>query len=296
MSEKPLLSVVMITYGHEKYVEEAIKGVQMQKTNFPFEFIIANDCSPDNSDEVIKKAIKNIPENITVKYTRHKQNLGMMPNFIWALNQAQGKYIAYFEGDDYWSDSEKLQLQVDFLEKNQDFSIICHHLDMLENGEFEKENYIDRKMPKEASTIEDLAQHNFIATLTAVFRNQREILPPWIADSPIGDLPMFVKAAELGKIKFINRKMAVYRRNVGVWNSMKTTLNYKMIWLYDRLIEDYYNNMVLTQNFSAARSYYVKNILASKESKISEIFKGSLSSKISLSDKIKTAARKIFTR
>ncbi len=65
---KPLVSVIMITYGHEKYIEEAIRGVFLQKTNFPFELIISNDKSPDSTDEIVKNIIKSAPENISVKY------------------------------------------------------------------------------------------------------------------------------------------------------------------------------------------------------------------------------------
>ena len=115
---KPLVSVIMITYGHEKYIEEAIRGVFLQKTNFPLELIISNDKSPDSTDEIIKNIIKSAPENISVNYIQHLENIGMLPNFISTLKMAEGKYIAVCEGDDYWTDENKLQKQIDFLEKN----------------------------------------------------------------------------------------------------------------------------------------------------------------------------------
>lgn len=116
----------MITYGHEKYIEEAIKGVFIQQTDFPVELIISNDCSPDNTDQVVIDLLKNTPSNITIKYTRHEKNLGVMSNFIWALTEARGQYIALCEGDDYWIDPMKLQKQVVFLERNPDYVLTGH--------------------------------------------------------------------------------------------------------------------------------------------------------------------------
>ncbi|MET0945569.1 MAG: glycosyltransferase family 2 protein [Flavobacterium sp.] len=120
------VSVIMITYGHEDFIEQAINGILMQECDFEVELIIANDCSPDKTDEVIRKIIKNHPKSSWIKYTNHQSNLGMIPNFIWAIQQARGNYIAICEGDDYWTDSLKLQKQVDFLEANEEY-VICGH-------------------------------------------------------------------------------------------------------------------------------------------------------------------------
>lgn len=122
----PLVSVVMITYAHENYIKQAIEGVLMQEYQGEIELIVSNDKSPDATDEVIKKIIAEHPNGNWIKYTNHTENLGMMPNFIWALQQAKGEYIAACEGDDYWIDTLKLQKQVDFLKNNADF-IICGH-------------------------------------------------------------------------------------------------------------------------------------------------------------------------
>ncbi|MDO9260985.1 MAG: glycosyltransferase, partial [Flavobacteriaceae bacterium] len=114
MKDKPTVSVCMITYNHENYIQQAIEGVLMQTCNFEVELIIANDCATDKTDEVIQEIIKNHPNSSWIKYTNHSQNKGMMPNFIWAMQQCKGKYIALCEGDDYWTDPLKLQKQVEF--------------------------------------------------------------------------------------------------------------------------------------------------------------------------------------
>ena len=115
----------MLTYGHEKFIQQSIEGVFQQKTNFIVELIIANDNSPDETDDIVKSVISNAPSNIQINYKRHSTNLGMMRNFIWALKEAKGKYVAICEGDDYWTDKKKLQVQKDFLESNPEY-VICY--------------------------------------------------------------------------------------------------------------------------------------------------------------------------
>lgn len=122
--QKLLVSVVMITYGHEDYIIEAIKGVLMQEFDGDIELIIANDKSPDNTDEICEKYFSSIElsSNISIRYTRHVENKGVIPNFVWALKQAKGEYIAICEGDDYWIDPLKIQKQVDFLKSHEEYS------------------------------------------------------------------------------------------------------------------------------------------------------------------------------
>src|SRR5690554_114420 len=98
-----LISVVMITYGHEKYIHKAIEGVLMQQGGFDVEFIIADDHSPDNTEDIVKNIKNTHPKASCIKYTKHPVNKGMTQNFSWALKEATGKYIALCEGDDYWT-------------------------------------------------------------------------------------------------------------------------------------------------------------------------------------------------
>lgn len=105
------VSVCMITYGHEKFIGQAIESVLMQQTNFAIELLIANDHSLDNTDQQIRHYIATHPKGHLIKYILREKNWQMMPNFINALQQCSGKYIALCEGDDYWTDPNKLQRQ-----------------------------------------------------------------------------------------------------------------------------------------------------------------------------------------
>lgn len=102
-------SVIMITYGHEKFIEQAINEVLMQEGDFEVELIIANDCSPDQTDAIIRNILENHPRASSIKYINHDKNLGIMPNFLFAMKEYNDKYIALCDGDDYWSDPLNLQ-------------------------------------------------------------------------------------------------------------------------------------------------------------------------------------------
>tara|TARA_R100000306_G_C4377775_1_gene142763 strand:- start:247 stop:1044 length:798 start_codon:yes stop_codon:yes gene_type:complete len=208
----------MITYNHERYIEEAIRGVLIQKTDFKIEFIISNDASTDGTHEIIEKYIRDYP-NINFKYYYHPTNLGMIPNFIYALQQCKGKYIAFCEGDDYWTDPLKLQKQVDFLEENADYNI-CFHNVSIHNQELNKilPDSITRKV-NETTNVTDLVKGNFIHTPSVVLRNNFNV-PKWFSEVYIGDWSLYVLQIKDKKIMKMNEIMAVYRvSNTGEWST-----------------------------------------------------------------------------
>lgn len=98
----------------------------MQEVDFEVELIIADDASTDRTGEIVQSFIDSHPRGFWIKYTRYSVNKGMMGDFIWAMNQCKGEYIALCEGDDFWTELMKLKKQVDFLAKNQDFSLVSH--------------------------------------------------------------------------------------------------------------------------------------------------------------------------
>ena len=101
----PKLSVIMLTYNHEKYIAQAIEGVLMQQTDFKFELIVANDHSTDATESVIKKYREKYPD--IIKGFNNEKNLGPKINYIKAFKETKGIYIASCEGDDYWTDIRK---------------------------------------------------------------------------------------------------------------------------------------------------------------------------------------------
>ena len=242
MNQKPRVSVVMITYGHENFIRQAIEGVLVQNCDFEVELIVANDCSPDNTDYIINDIIQNHPQGKWITYHKHPKNLGMMPNFIFALQQAQGEYIALCEGDDYWTDPFKLQKQVDFLEANPDYVLCFHKVKILKtNGEL-VDDFIT-KVPENYETQETLARlGNYIHTPSVVFRNILRKFPEEFEMSPIGDYFLYMMLAEHGKFKYMDEEMAVYRFGVGIHSVNSQIKMAKANFKLFTLLLSYFNN------------------------------------------------------
>ncbi len=217
--KKFLVSVAMPNYGQDQFISQAILGVLSQKAEFEIELIVANDCSPDNTEAIVQEIIQNHPNGSWIKYTRHAENKGAIPNFAWSISQAKGKYIAICEGDDYWTDPFKIQKQVDFLENNEEYSIIFHKVKEINTSG--NEAYAILKSPDEEQTynLKHLAAGNFIHTPSVVFRKNFDELPSWIIYSPLGDYPLHMLNAQYGLIKYLPEEMAAYRVGNGIWSS-----------------------------------------------------------------------------
>ena len=293
-SMKPLVSVIMITYGHEKYIEEAIRGVFLQKTNFPLELIISNDKSPDSTDEIVKNIIKYAPENISVNYIHHPENIGMHHNFTSALRTAQGKYIAVCEGDDYWTDENKLKKQIDFLEKNEDFTLTFHNV-FIRNGETLSTDldYEKRLSSKDVYTIDDLSKGNFIHTPSVVFRNMEIEFPEWYFSSFLGDYPIWMWLSKKGKIKYFPEKMGVYRENVGVWSGKsQEEREFKTMLVLRNLIPDFEMLPDVKKNLTYTKNIYIKNFL--KQKSFTEVVTSPYFSELKYKDKFKLVVKSIL--
>lgn len=242
--KKIMVSVDMITYGHENYIKKAIEGVLMQETNFDFELIIADDCSPDNTQKIVEDIIKSHPRGNKIKYFRHKKNLGMAANGSFAVAQCSGKYIAICEGDDYWTDPRKLQEQVDFLEKNPDVGLVHSDFNLLDDNS--KKIILGRKKKgiKCDHFTSLLTGKYVIATLTVCFR--REIYRNYINDIDpnsknwlMGDLPLWLYISHFSKLHYMDKVTSVYRvlgesasNTKNIDRMMKFELNVKEVKLF----------------------------------------------------------------
>lgn len=211
-SIKPIVSVAMITYGHEQLIKKAIEGVLMQEVDFSIELIVADDCSLDSTKGVVEDLIRNHPNGHWIQYTKHAQNKGIMSNFIWTLKQCRGEYIALCEGDDYWTDPLKLQKQVNFLQENKDCILSFHNVYKLyPNGK----KVIFNEYKKTKYEGNDLWKQWLIPTQSMVFRNISYEVPEWFLHATHGDLGLQVLLGEHGKFGFINEIMAIYRIHEG---------------------------------------------------------------------------------
>ena len=242
MNQLPLVSICMITYGHEKFIEEAINGVLMQECDFEYELIIANDSSPDNSDDVINTIIKNHQKGKLITYFKQEKNIGMMPNFISALEQCKGNYIAVCEGDDHWTDPLKLQKQVDFLNVNTNYSACFTNINMLNNGILSKE-VLKKKHKKDFDSI-SVFYDLWVPTLTILYRkNSLKLpLPDQFSKVNNGDLFLFYLLAQEGMLGYLDFVSGVYRQHEnGVWSGEDTITQIEKRITTFVLIKDYFN-------------------------------------------------------
>lgn len=217
------LTIISVTYNHENFIREALDGFVMQKTNFLFEVIVADDASVDKTPEIIREYVEKYPE--IIKPIFREKNIGPGENFIDALMRIETPYVAECEGDDYWTDPLKLQKQVDFLDANPDCSICFHPVEV----KFETNPKLNHIFPSGLSfqnsqnklTINDLVKRNFIQTNSVMYRwrfhedNLKELYP---IDMLPGDHYLHLLHAEKGDIGFINEIMGIYRRHPdGTW-------------------------------------------------------------------------------
>lgn len=213
----PLVSICCLTYNHENFIRDTLEGFLMQQTNFPIEIIIHEDASTDNTANVIREYQAKHPHLIKPILQTENQYSQGKDVFSITVNQAQGKYIALCEGDDYWTDPLKLQKQVDFLETNPDFSICFHNVAIINEDYPERNRLFNDDLTPAISTLDNLLEGvNYIATCSAVVKtNLIRNLPDWFTNICFGDYALWIIASRHGKIKYINEIMGVYRIHQG---------------------------------------------------------------------------------
>ncbi len=207
----PIVSVAVITYNHEKYIAEALDSILMQKVDFKYEIVVGEDYSTDNTRKILLKYVTAYPDKI--KPLLHETNTGGSANFIETLKACKGKYIALLEGDDYWTDPLKLQKQVDFMESHSEYNMIFHNAEVHVSGSSGvtiKPFNLEKK--NREYTANELIESWKAHTATVLFLNQGQY--SYLEDkiwSPMGDIPLFIKCASLGKVYYLSEQMSVYR-------------------------------------------------------------------------------------
>ena len=206
------LSVAMITYNQEEFIAQAIESVLAQRTNFPFEVVIGEDFSKDRTRDIVRMYGERHPDKIRLLLP--ERNLGMNRNFVQVVRACRGQYIAILEGDDYWTSTDKIQRQVDFLESRPECSVVFHRADWLEGGTLFKGRF-GPPVLRTYYTLEDLLRYNnFLPTCSVVFRKGLfGDFPEWYFDAPSGDFPLHALNSMHGKIGFIDESLSVYRRH-----------------------------------------------------------------------------------
>lgn len=273
------ISIIVLSYNHENFIRENLHGIFSQIVVADVEVIICDDHSTDNTVNVINNIISSVPENFEVKFFPHQKNLGATPNFYFAIKKVTGDFVAFCEGDDYWTHPEKLQVQLNFLQSNLDYSLSFHTAVNISDDPEINDTPFCIVQDREYSTVE-IYKHWTVHTATVMMR--AEVLQSVAKkvtlkepDLQYFDTILFLAASTIGKLRGNPQKMSAYRRHeaglsAGKLNAKRDLQHNKL----DQIIGKYYGGEIkkLSDWHIFSRSILNFTILH-KENKIVEAFK-----------------------
>ena len=233
MNVKPLVSISCITYNHAPYIRQCLEGFITQKTNFAYEVLIHDDASTDGTSEIIQEYENKYPDIIKPIYESENQYHKGVPigSEVWNVPRAQGKYIALCEGDDYWTDPNKLQKQVDYMEQHPEIDLCCTASKkyVQKTGKFI--GHVGTSLCEKYDTC--IMGYNDIFTATTLiradsFRKCYAELISFLSQDLIIDTAYWYWFAYYNKIKYFDEETAVYR--ILENSACHTTDNTKAVW------------------------------------------------------------------
>ena len=221
---KPIISACIISYNQQDYIAAAIEGALSQELIVPYEIVISDDYSTDNTPQIIAEFAKKDPR---IRVLKHAKNVGMLRNWLQSINACKGSYVALCEGDDFWTDNQKLAKQLAVLQNNPSFSSCFTDASLnaektvhLRFNSYLLENDVD--LDQSQFSLTDLSKGNFIPTCTIMFRKEGDLnLPKEYFSSPYADWFVHIYNALAGDFVLIPEQTASYRlQNAGVFGQI----------------------------------------------------------------------------
>ena len=232
------VSVIMLTYNHEAFIQDAIYGVVRQETNFSIELIVGDDASTDKTPQLVRELAEKYPD--IIKPVLREKNIGALKNYRDLIRRSRGTFVAICDGDDFWTDMKKLQKQIDFLENNPEYISCCHPVKQVYVDGSQEDTILDplklageNAQKKGYLDIYDLIKMNTVASLSTVHRwsIDRE-LPEWMEKYSVGDYPLLLFHADKGKVGVVPELMGVYRKHSsGSWWNHTQTVKQRMDYI-----------------------------------------------------------------
>lgn len=220
----PLVSICCLCYNHEKFIRQCIEGFLIQKVNFDIEIIINDDASQDDSVRIITEYQSKYPNLFVCVFQKENQYSKGVNLLSLIFSKARGKYIAYCEGDDYWTDPLKLQKQVDFLENNQEYIMCSHSFLYLDNGSQKLSYYYNNEFKNDIKyDLNYYISYKLWLTQIMTMLYRKEGLDPDLLSrySNAKDVTICYCLLKNGSGYFMNENMSVYRRHSqGVWSGL----------------------------------------------------------------------------
>lgn len=269
--ETPLVTIRCMTYNHEKYIADALDGFLMQDTDFPFEILVHDDASTDGTADIIREYERKYPHIMKPvyetenQYSKHDGSLGRAVNGL-----TRGKYIAICEGDDFWTSANKLQLQIGYMLNNPDCSMCFHTVNYYNNGTVVRNDLITNEECD--LTVEQMVEGagDLCATASLCYKTEYSLIKPkYRLMADVGDYPLQIMLATLGRVHYFPQIMGCYRvGNVNSWSGRvlfggdkeKEIKHWyiEIAWLneFNHETEYKYNDSVLMRNFINYISLY----------------------------------------
>lgn len=215
----------MLTYQHRRYIRKALDSILGQEVNFNYEIVIGDDFSTDGTREILIEYKNKYPDKI--KLILNEQRKGPVQNLLGIQKDIRGKYIALLEGDDFWTDNQKLQIQVDFLEQNESYSGVFHDVSII--GDQVTVAEICKRDIRNGEDYIRWMPH--IPTCSLVYRAYcMKHIEKYCSTYYLADRIIHALILKYGNIKCLDKKMAAYRHITHKGNSysaQKTTLPLK---------------------------------------------------------------------
>jgi len=229
-----LLSINCIAYNQEQYIGQALDSLMAQRTDFRYEILVHDDASTDGTAAVIRSYAERFPDYIKPVYQAENQHSqGIRVGTVFNLPRARGKYIAYCEGDDFWTDALKLQKQVDYMESHPDCSFCFHAVQLVNRQGKPTRQFMRPFRSSRLVPIEDLIKGGgrFLGTNSTVYRRELMNTPPdFYLNAPVGDFPLVLYLATQGEVYYMDEIMSAYRTGVpGSWTSRMLTSNQQQL-------------------------------------------------------------------
>lgn len=245
----PLASISCATYNHAPFIRQCLDHLLAQKTNFPFEIIIHDDASTDGTMEIVAAYALQYPDIIFPQYQNENQYSkgirGLQSRYNYP--RCRGRYIAICEGDDYWPDPLKLQRQVDFLERHEEYVLTFHDFSVVdEKNQIIEASPLPNRYHRDASREDLIIGSLLTMTVTLCFRNVITLFPPEKYKVTNGDTFLISMLGHYGKGKWMGDviEKAMYRSHPGgIWSMVNSNDKLPVrvntfYWLYS-----YYNRI-----------------------------------------------------
>lgn len=224
-----MLSIIVPTYGQEKYIGQTLDSILMQKTKYSYEVLVGEDASPDNTRAVLKKYEKQYPGKFQMIYRDVNSRTLGISNVGDLKKRAQGKYWITLEGDDYWTDENKIEKQLTFLESHPDYIAISHNCIVVDEDsnptkekypeckdeEYTIDHYLNNILPGQLATV--MTRNYYKENLFDLSILMKRLSP--------GDRLLYFALVTHGKIHCIQEQMSAYRHVTNSGTSFSA--NYK---------------------------------------------------------------------